>query len=221
MKIAAGVLLVLFITGTAFGEGAGAKASPMGMSSDPKADAVRAYESGRRRLEKAGNIAGELAENTDASKREKLQRNLQKSLEGAAADFRAAVRNNPNLYQAYSELGFALRKLGKYSDSLAAYDKSLAIQPGFSPALEYRAEAYLGLNRIDEAKEAYAILFAGDRPRADVLFKAMEKWVEERRAAPGSIDAAQLEGFATWVEQRATIHATVGTTVKSSEVRSW
>src|SRR5688500_2535232 len=94
MKIAAGVLLVLFITGTAFAEGAGAKASPMGMSSDPKADAVRAYESGRRRLEKAGNIAGELAANTDESKREKLQRNLQKSLEGAAADFRAAVRNN-------------------------------------------------------------------------------------------------------------------------------
>jgi hypothetical protein len=45
--------------------------------------------------------------------------------------------------------------------------------------------------------------------------------LEERRAAPGNVDPAQIEQFAQWVEKRATIHATVGSAVKSTEVRSW
>ena len=69
-------------------------------------------------------------------------------------------------------------------------------------AIEYRAEAYLGLNRLDEVKSAYITLFSADRPRADELTAAMEKWVETRKADSGGVDPAAIEEFGKWVAER-------------------
>src|SRR5205085_9461939 len=136
--------------------------------------------------------------NTEAGKVEGLKSRLNKSLENAAADFNRAIKAEDKLYQAHSELGFCLRKLGKYDESLAAYDRALAIEPRWAPAIEYRGEAYLGLNRLDDAKGAYTALFDGDRVRADILFEAMKQYVADHKTNASGVDAAQLDTFAKW-----------------------
>jgi tetratricopeptide (TPR) repeat protein len=191
-------------------------------SRSPHDQAVEYYNGGERRLEKLTKLHDEMKAATDPQKAASLQQKITKGLEGAAKDFQRAIENDPNLYQAYSELGFTLRKLGKYDDSLSAYNKALEIQPGFSPAIEYRAEAYLGLNNVDEVKKAYTDLFAGDRPRADILMVSMKSWIADRRTNANGLDTTKLDDFAKWVAQRETIAGqTSSLTNATPNFRSW
>ena len=205
------------------GGGSGSMSSPSMQPRDPHEQAVAYYNSGERQLEKATKANADLKANNDSAKADGLKSRLNKSLENAAADFNRAIKVEDKMYQAYSELGFCLRKLGRFDESLQAYDKALAIQPLWSPAIEYRAEAYLGLNRIDDAKTGYTALFDGDRVRADILFDAMKAWVAEHRANANGVDAAQLDAFAKWVDTRSAIHSQTAASTASarSEIRSW
>jgi len=100
--------------------------------------------------------------------------------------------------------------------------RALALSPDYTPALEYRAEAYLGLNRLDDAKAAYTDLFSGDRPRADALLIAMKSYVASRQTDAAGLDPAQLDTFAKWVSQREIVHGqTVALTAQTSTFRSW
>ena len=135
--LATSLALALFAT-AAFASGSGGGSSPS-MSPqmqprDPHEQAVAYYNSAERQLEKATKANADLKANTDPSKADGLKSRLNKSLENAAADLNRAVKSDPNLYQAYSELGFCLRKLGRFDESLAAYDKGLAIEPRWAPA---------------------------------------------------------------------------------------
>ena len=205
------------------GGGMGSAPSPsMQQQRSPHDMAVDYYNAAERRLDGLAKTHDEMKASTDAQKVAKLQAKIAKGLENAAADFERAVKNDATLYQAYSELGFTLRKMGKFDESLAAYDKSLSIQPDYTPALEYRAEAYLGLNRIDDARKTYMGLFAADRPRADALLIAMKGFVASRRANAAGLDAAQLDAFAKWVDEREVIHTqTAALTSQTSSFRSW
>ncbi|HVR44265.1 MAG TPA: tetratricopeptide repeat protein [Thermoanaerobaculia bacterium] len=224
MKLTGTVLAILVLATTAaFAERGGSMGSTPATPSvraDPAVVALEAYKRGERRLDDVAKMEEKL-KTTDEKAAAKLETKIAKQLENAAGDFRRAVKNDGNLYQAHSELGFALRKLGQWDESLKAYDQALRLAPGYAPAIEYRAEAYLGLNRVEEAQEAYLALFAGDRPRADVLFEAMQRWVVERRANPAGVAADQLERFAAWVDQRKTVHRQTTAQAGSSSGRSW
>jgi tetratricopeptide (TPR) repeat protein len=111
------------------------------------------------------------------------------------------------MYHAYNGIGYAYRKLGSYARALENYDRALKLAPTFSAAIEYRAEAYLELNRLEDAKQAYLLLFATDRANANVLMKAMKAWVERRRAAPSGVVPAMLTAFEGWVNDRAELAA--------------
>ena len=81
--------------------------------------------------------------------------------------------------------------------------RRLSCAPGFFPeAVEYRAEAYLALNRIDDARQAYLDLFAADRKQADILMDAMKKWVASRQAAPAGVAPDAITGFEKWIGER-------------------
>ena len=222
MKRLATTLFVACMAPSLLASGAGSVPSPAMNSRSPHGMAVDYYNGGERRLEKLTKIHDEMKAAKDAQTVANLQQKINKGLEAAAGDFQRAVKNDPNLYQAYSELGFTLRKLGKYNESLDAYNKALEIEPGFSPAIEYRAEAFLGLNQLDEVKKAYTMLFSGDRPRADVLMVSMKSWIAERRANANGLDAQTLDDFVKWVEQRDTIAGqTSSLSPTTSNFRSW
>ncbi|HEX9161763.1 MAG TPA: tetratricopeptide repeat protein [Thermoanaerobaculia bacterium] len=222
MKRMLPAVFVLAVAPTLLASGAGSMPSMPQQQRSPHDQAVDYYNNGERRLEKLTKMHDEMKAATDPQRAAKMQQNITKGLESAANDFERATNYDPRLYQAYSELGFTLRKLGKYNDSLAAYDHALQLQPDFAPALEYRAEAYLGLNQLDEVKSAYMTLFSGDRQRADILMTSMKSWIAERRTTAGGIDAQKLDDFAKWVEQRATIAGqTSSLNSQISSFRSW
>ena len=112
--------------------------------------------------------------------------------------------------QAYRSLGYALRKTGDYVRSLEAYDKALELSPGYAEAIEYRGEAYLGLDRVEEAKRAYLTLLNGGNARAGELLTAMRKYVDEKRSEGG--DVAEL---ADWVVKRESLAGMNGATASS------
>ena len=116
----------------------------------------------------------------------------------------------PDNYRAHNGAGYALRKLGHYEQALASYERALALAPSSSEAIEYRAEAYLGLNRLSEAKQAYMFLFVHDRSASNVLMKAMKVWVETRRVAPQGVEPAAVDAIDAWVRERDTLAAAVG-----------
>ncbi len=206
------------------GGGMGSTPPPSMQQRSPHDQAVDFYNNAERRIDGLSKTHDEMkaVAATDPQKAAKLQAKLSKGLENAAADLERAVKNDPQLFQAYSELGFTYRKMGRFKESLEAYDQALALSPDYTPALEYRAEAYLGLNRIDEARTTYTDLFSGDRPRADALLIAMKSFVAARRADAAGLDPAKVDAFAKWVGEREIIHGqTVALTAQTSSFRSW
>ena len=121
----------------------------------------------------------------------------------ARTRFEKAVAADPNLKEGWNLIGYTSRRLGEYERALTAYDKALALDAAYSEAIEYRAEACLALNRLDEVRAAYLKLFAAAPAQADVLMKSMQAWVSEKRRSPAGVSATELDAFAAWVEERA------------------
>lgn len=168
----------------------------------PEQLADQHYNRGIALREKAWEFE-EQAEAAGGSERAKLEAKAEKTYRKAIREYRSAVDLDHRHFRAYSDLGYALRKVGDYPDALAAYDTALGMVPTYAEAIEYRAEAFLALGRLDDAKQAYLHLFEHDRERADKLMAAMQSWVESRRQEPGEVDPAEVDAFAEWVSQRA------------------
>lgn len=184
----------------------------------PDEQAGERYNSGTQLLDKASKLEQEIAA-APPERQAKLQAKVRGTFEKAVKDFQQATKLNPKMYQAQTHLGYALRKLGNYPEALAAYDRALAIVPNLGPALEYRAEAYLGLNRLEDAKQTYVLLFSGDRALAGELATAMKKWVEARRAEPGAVAAETIDAFDQWLAQRRQVASQTSDLVTPK--RSW
>ena len=186
------------------GSGGGGMGQPMKRLT-PEEKAVVSYNAGLRHRDKAAKYEQRAIEETNDKKFAKLQKKTAKEYGKAIDDFEKAIKYHPRFYQAHSSLGYALRKVSRYEESLAAYNEALEINPYYDQATEYRGEAYLGLNRLDEAKDAYMELFQSDRVLADQLMAAMITWVAARRDDAGGLDAAVVDQFAEWVDQRNTL----------------
>jgi tetratricopeptide (TPR) repeat protein len=119
--------------------------------------------------------------------------------------FAQAIELQSGMYTAWNYLGYTQRKLGNYRDALLAYDRALAIKPGYAEAIEYRGHAYLGLDRLSEAKESYLALYASNRKLAASLLTGMQEWVGAHRVNAAGVDGAMLESFASWVSERSKI----------------
>ncbi len=200
--------------------GGAASAPPAPIAQTPEQMARDHYNAGLRLRDKAWKLEEKAEEASNEAARDKLLAKAQKQFEKAAERFTKATELAPRAHQAYSSLGYSLRRTGDYPASLEAYDKALAIAPNYTEAIEYRAEAYLGLNRVDEAKEAYMFLFNYDRPKADELLEAMQKWVEERKEDPAGVGGDVVEGFASWVVERSEVADQVSDALTGSRT-SW
>jgi tetratricopeptide (TPR) repeat protein len=140
----------------------------------------------------------------------------------ARTRFEAAAKADPNLNEAWNLIGYTSRRLGEYERSLAAYEKALALNPAYPEAIEYRAEAYLALNRLDDVKTAYIALFALSQQHAAVLMKSLNEWVAVHRKKPGAVSGADLDSFASWVDERAKLAPqTTALQSESGAFRGW
>jgi tetratricopeptide (TPR) repeat protein len=125
------------------------------------------------------------------------------------------------LHEAWNYLGYVNRKLGHYDEALAAYGKALTIKPGYADALEYRGEAYLALNRIPDAQQAYLDLYAGNRTLAGKLLTAMKSWVADQRAKPAGGSAANLDDLDKWIQERTQIAGQTAALTRAGTAASW
>jgi tetratricopeptide (TPR) repeat protein len=191
-----------------FANGSSVPAGPSSSSSSlrsmtPEERAVEAYRSGDNHRVKGRKLEEEVAtkKGGDADKAAaKARSEFEKSLK----DFTNATKLNPKLYPAYNGMGFAYRKTGDYVKALEMYDYAVKLAaPSFFPeAVEYRAEAYLALNRIDDARQAYLDLFAADRKQADILMAAMKSWVAAHQADAGGVAPEAVSEFEKWIGER-------------------
>ena len=92
--------------------------------------------------------------------------------------------------------------------------------PDIAEAIEYRGHAYLGLNRLSEAKEAYLALY---RRQSQARGAAARRHAGLGRRASRQcrgVDGPTLESFASWVSERSTIAGqTAGLTREGASCR--
>jgi len=185
----------------------------------PEQIAVQAYNSGISHKNKGLKLEADAAKAT--KDREKNLAKAKDEYGKALKDFKKALDLKPDAYQAYNGMGFALRKSGDPVKALEMYEKALQLAPGFPDAIEYRGEAFLALNRIDDAKAAYLELFAKDREQAGQLMKAMTEWVAKRQAEPAGVDPGAVAAFDTWIKERAKVAALTVNMSLASNHAAW
>jgi len=195
--------------------------SSMSSPVTPQERAKQDYNSGVRYIAKAKDLEDDAAKAATPEKKQKVLSKAQKQYGKAADEFKEALGNDPSLYQAWSYLGFALRHQGNYDAALDAYAHALQLNPNYGEAVEYRAEALLGLNRTEEAKAAYMTLFASSRPLADELMTAMKHWVESRQEDPKGLSADELANFSQWVDERSNIARQTASLATDTSGASW
>jgi tetratricopeptide (TPR) repeat protein len=223
------LLLALSLTApwTAFGAGGGPATPSSGPSMpareppSPEEQARTAYNAGVKSVEKGDVWLADAARQEDPRKQEKLRKKGNDAYAGAIRKFTRATELRPGMHEAWNYLGYSNRKLGHYDAALAAYDRALALKPGYADAIEYRGHAYLGLDRLAEAKEAYLTLFASNRKLAASLLTAMQQWVGEHRGNAGSVDTVSLDAFASWVSERGTIASQTAALTREGADSAW
>jgi len=222
MTIAA-LIGFLAVSADAMAAGGGAmSAGDMPSQRMSPADIARhEYNDGVKAVQQAKKYEESAAAQAKPEKQDKLQQKARKQFEKARGMFANAVRGQPQMYEAWNYIGFTSRKLGEYDTSLQAYDEALRLNPSYAEAIEYRGHAYLGLNRLEDAKGAYMSLFRDARPLADQLMVAMKQWVAERRTDASGVAAADVDSFASWVEERGTIASQTASLGAPSVVTRW
>ena len=214
-------LLVTALTAAWANGGGGMSApAPMQRVDTPQQKARDAYNDGVREVKKADKAQSAASEATDAGKRDKAAREAHDAYAAALAKFRQATDLDPTLYEAWNYVGYTSRKLGNYDDALPAYDKALSLKPGYADALEYRGEAYLGVNRIPDAQQAYLDLYAGNRNLAAKLLTAMKSWAAAQRANP-SAKATDLDQLDKWIQERTQIAGQTAALTREGTAASW
>lgn len=138
----------------------------------------------------------------------------------ARVKLQSLVGRSPQFAEAWNALGYTQRKLGSYDDSLASYAKALDLKPGYPEALEYRGEAYLRLNRIQEAKQAYLDLFASNRKIAATLLESMQDWLKAQQDSH-AVAAGVVSDLQQWVKERSQIATQTAALTRAGTAASW
>ena len=183
----------------------GAGGAPKKTVQEPTAAerAIEDYNRGLKHRDKAWKYEEKAAAAEKEKDRSKNLKKARREYEKAAGKFEAAVDKDARFHEAFSSLGYARRKLGMYQRALSAYDTALNLAPDYAEAVEYRAEAYLALNRIPEAQRAYYRLVGLDDDGAAKLLSAFSGWAAERRATPvATVTEEQLESVEYWIERK-------------------
>ena len=181
---------------------------PLPVSEQGAIDAYTAGYASILRAEHAENLAAASSSEAD---RKAAQLAAQEAYRASLPHFTSATRLDTSMHEAYTYLGYANRKLGRYDESLTAYSQALKINPDTPYAIEYQGETFLALNRIAEARFNFLRLYALDTHSAAKLLRAMQAWVEANKAKPpAGIDVPEL---AAWIADRA---ANLKSDVKSS-----
>jgi tetratricopeptide (TPR) repeat protein len=171
-------------------------------SEKPDAAARKAYAAGMKSLAKAKDYENAAATAQNADKKAKELEKMSDAYDRALDQFTEALSNKGDMVEAWNNVGFIHWRLGAYAEAVDDYNHTLALKPDLSEAILHRAESYLGVDRLDDAKAAYMDLYNHTPPLADELLAAMQKWVSEHRADSHGMRASDVEAFDKWLQER-------------------
>ncbi len=187
----------------------------------PQDKAKSLYNDGVRAVRKADRFQASATQLVDAGKKAKALREAHDGYAAALVKFEQAVNLDGHLYEAWNYVGYTNRKLGNYDIALAAYERTLALQPGYPEALEYRGEAFLAMNRVPDAQQAYLDLYASNRGLADRLLTAMKTWIDAQRTAGVGADTTAANDLEKWVQERAQIAGQTAALTRQGAASTW
>jgi tetratricopeptide (TPR) repeat protein len=168
----------------------------------PDAAAKKAFNAGVKSLNRAREFEEVAAKATNPDKKAAAMEKVGDAYNRALDLFTEALSNQGDMVDAWNDAGYVHLRLGAYSESIDDYNHTLALKPDLLEAVQHRAEAYLAVDRLDEAKAAYMNLFNHARPLADQLMVSMQKWLERHRAAAAGMRPADIDSFDQWLKER-------------------
>ncbi len=168
----------------------------------PDAAATKAYTAGMKSLAKARDQEAAAANAPNEDKKNAALEKMNDAYGRALDQFTEALRNKGDMYDAWNRVGYVHLRLGAYGESVDDYNHALALKPDLAEAIEHRGEAYLAVDRLDDAKSAYMDLFNHARPLADQLMPAMQRWLTEHRANANGMRASDVDAFDKWLQER-------------------
>jgi tetratricopeptide (TPR) repeat protein len=175
--------------------------------------AIDAYNQGYAAIQRADHAQALAEASSNSSEKNEAERAARDSYKDSIRHFAEAVRLDASMHEAFTYLGYANRKLGNHAKALAAYEQALRIFPDYPHAIEYQAQAFLGMNRLDEARFNYLRLYALNKGQAAKLLQAMRAWLAaNKNNAPQEIDKGidkrmDISAFTEWVAQRSELTA--------------
>jgi hypothetical protein len=168
----------------------------------PDAAASKAYKAGVKSLSKAREFEDVAAKATNPDKKAAALDKVSDAYGKALDQFTEALSNKGDMVDAWNGAGFVHLRLGAYSESIDDYNHALRLKSDLLEAVEHRAEAYMAVDRLEEAKAAYMDLFNHDRPLADQLMAAMQAWLDSHRTAANGMRPADVDSFGKWLQER-------------------
>jgi tetratricopeptide (TPR) repeat protein len=178
----------------------------------PDKAAAKAYAAGIKTMTKARELEEAVAKATDPDKRAKAMSKLEDAYGKALDQFTEVLRNKNDMYDAWNQVGYVHLRFGAYREAIDDYNHALALKPDLLEAIQHRGEAYLGVDRLDEAKATYMDLFFHARPLADQMMVSMQAWLQSHRSAANGVRAADIDAFDKWLQERNGIAKTTAST---------
>lgn len=170
--------------------------------------AMDAYGEGYAFIERAARIEEDLRNSSATGRKDALETEARIAYEDALSRFQQALSADQRMYEAHTYVGYVQRKLGKHAEALIAYEAALVLKPNYVRAIEYQGEAYLGLDRFEQAKRNYLRLYALDQDQADLLLRAMHRWLILKRERDAT--SADTKDAEAWLKDRPTAAAPSG-----------
>jgi tetratricopeptide (TPR) repeat protein len=102
-----------------------------------------------------------------------LEHSRRQQWELAIQAYRRAVQVDPRFVEAWTNLGYAYRKVKDYERSVEAYQRALSLRPDHAQAHDYLARTYLAMGNREAAMRHYEILRRLDPRMAERLLHAI------------------------------------------------
>ncbi len=168
----------------------------------PDAAAKKAFKAAMKSLNKAKEYDAAAAGAANPDKKADLLGRMGDEYSKALDQFTEALSNNGDMVDAWNNVGYVHLRLGAYAEAVDDYNHALKLKPELMEAIEHRGEAYLALDRLDDAKMAYMDLFNHAAKLADQLMATMQKWMTDHRTDAHGMSAADVDAFGKWLVER-------------------
>jgi tetratricopeptide (TPR) repeat protein len=175
---------------------------PATTTEKPDAAAKKAYRTATKALDKAKGLEASAAASTDPDKKAKDLEKVSDQYNIALDAFTDVLSNQPDMVEAWDQVGYVHLRLGAYREAIDDYNHTLTLKPELMEAIEHRAEAYLAVGRLDDVKIAYMDLFTHTPDLASRLMASMQAWIPTYQADPHGLRTSDIDAFGKWVAER-------------------